>query len=158
MSDTEATTTTTDQQPTEAPHGTEIDWKAEARKWEDRAKKNKDAADELERLKTAQMSDTEKLVKRAEDAERLVSEYQAREQHSNDATEIAAKTNVPYSLLVHCGTREDMEQFAKEYAAANHVSSAPPAPQSRIRRSTDGTNVEPTRAQFQDFMNQYFNR
>ena len=139
MSDTTEQEPTTAQEPTvtEEPHGAEVDWKAESRKWEQRAKANKAAADELEQLKASQMSDTEKLVKRAEDAEALVKQYQAKEQHGADAAEVAADTGVPVSLLMHCGSREDMEQFAKEYAKETHVSSAPPAPNSRIVRNSD---------------------
>lgn len=156
MSDTTEQEPTTAQEPTttEEPHGAEVDWKAESRKWEQRAKANKAAADELEQLKASQMSDTEKLVKRAEDAEALVKQYQAKEQHGADAAEVAADTGVPVSLLMHCGTREDMEQFAKEYAKETHVSSAPPAPNSRIVRGGEGKTS--TRDLFTDFMTQNF--
>lgn len=54
------------------PHGgteEETDWKAEARKWEKLAKANKDAAAELEQLRASTMSEQEKAIKRAEDAE-----------------------------------------------------------------------------------------
>lgn len=156
MSDTTEQEPTTTQEPTvtEEPHGAEVDWKAESRKWEQRAKANKAAADELEQLKASQMSDTEKLVKRAEDAEALVKQYQAKEQHDADAAEVAADTGVPVSLLLHCGTREDMEQFAKEYAKETHVSSAPLAPNSRIVRGGEGKTS--TRDLFTDFMTQNF--
>ncbi|OXN01223.1 hypothetical protein [Bifidobacterium vansinderenii] len=47
----------------------EVDWKAQyeetlahSREWEKRAKANKSAADELERLKQSQMSDAEKAA------------------------------------------------------------------------------------------------
>jgi type IV secretory pathway VirB10-like protein len=40
----------------------ETDWKAEARKWEKRAKENAGAAEELEKHKAAAMSDAEKAV------------------------------------------------------------------------------------------------
>ena len=137
MSDTEVTTN--EQQPNTdtEPHGAEVDWKAEARKWEGRAKANKEAADELAALKASQMTETEKLVKRAEDAEALVKQFQQREQPATDAAEVAAETGVPVSLLSHCASRDDMEQFAKEYARETHVSSAPPAPNSRIVRNPD---------------------
>ncbi|MDX3712740.1 hypothetical protein PV733_28135 [Streptomyces europaeiscabiei] len=46
--------------------GTEPDWKAESRKWESRAKENRDAAEELAALKATQMSDQEKAVAEAE--------------------------------------------------------------------------------------------
>ena len=154
MSDTE--NAMNEQQPNaeDEPHGADIDWKAEARKWEARAKANKEAADELEQLKTSQMSETEKLVKRAEDAEALVKQYQAEMQHGTDAGEVAAKTGVPVSLLMHCGSREDMEQFATEYEQATHVKSAPPAPSSRIVRGGEGKTS--TRDLFTEFMTENF--
>lgn len=40
----------------------ETDWKAEARKWEKRAKDNSKAAEELEKVKADAMSDSEKAV------------------------------------------------------------------------------------------------
>ncbi|MET9510764.1 hypothetical protein ABZX62_20280 [Streptomyces flavidovirens] len=46
--------------------GDGTDWKAEARKWEDRAKANKTAQDELATLKAANMSEQEKAVTEAE--------------------------------------------------------------------------------------------
>ena len=53
---------TTDQ----APARDEVDWKALARKWEERAKANRKAAEELERLKRQSMTETEKAVAEAE--------------------------------------------------------------------------------------------
>lgn len=52
--------------PTPPEGGSEPDWKAEARKWEDRAKANKKAQDELTALKAANMSEQEKAVTEAE--------------------------------------------------------------------------------------------
>ncbi|MFI1409407.1 hypothetical protein ACH4Y0_05675 [Streptomyces sp. NPDC020707] len=49
-----------------AGSGTEPDWKSESRKWESRAKENKDAAEELAALKASQLSDQEKAVSEAE--------------------------------------------------------------------------------------------
>lgn len=50
--------------PADPPQDT--DWKAEARKWEKLAKDNKNAATELEKLRTANMSEQEKAVADAE--------------------------------------------------------------------------------------------
>lgn len=46
--------------------GEETDWKAEARKWETRAKENKSASDELAKLREQAMTDQEKAVSAAE--------------------------------------------------------------------------------------------
>jgi hypothetical protein len=52
----------TEQQPTEDS----TDWKAEARKWEQRAKENKQAAAELEKQRQASMTEAERAVAEAE--------------------------------------------------------------------------------------------
>lgn len=53
---------TTDQ----APARDEVDWKALARKWEQRAKENRRAAEELEKLRQERMTEAEKAVAEAE--------------------------------------------------------------------------------------------
>lgn len=53
-----------------AAGGDGTDWKAEARKWETRAKENKGALDELATLKQQNMSEQEKAVSAAEKAGR----------------------------------------------------------------------------------------
>lgn len=147
----------TNEQPTndeEQPQGAPVDWKEMARKWEKLAKQNKNAADELAALKAAQMTEQERLAKRAEDAEKLVEQYRADEQRREDAAQIATETGVPVSLLLHCASREDMEQFATDYKRETHVSSAPPAPSSRIVRGGEGKTS--TRDLFNEFMTQNF--
>lgn len=52
--------------PTPDP-ANEPDWKAEARKWEDRAKANKKAADDLEKQRKAAMTEAERAVAEAEE-------------------------------------------------------------------------------------------
>jgi hypothetical protein len=53
-------------QPAAPEPAPETDWKAEARKWEKRAKENNTAATELQQLREAQMSEQEKAVAEAE--------------------------------------------------------------------------------------------
>lgn len=53
-----------------APAGEDTDWKAEARKWETRAKENKGAVSELEQLRAANLTEQEKAVAAAEKAGR----------------------------------------------------------------------------------------
>lgn len=147
----------TNEQPTndeEQPNGGGVDWKEMARKWEKLAKQNKGAAEELASLKASQMTEQERLTKRAEDAEKLVERYRADEQRREDAAQVATATGVPVALLLHCATREDMEQFATEYEQATHVKSAPPAPSSRIVRGGEGKTS--TRDLFTEFMTQNF--
>lgn len=48
----------------------ETDWKAEARKWESRAKENRTAAEELQQLKDAEKSELQRATEAAEAAQR----------------------------------------------------------------------------------------
>lgn len=73
------------QQPSEPPQGDSTDWKAEARKWEDRAKRdaakakaNADAAQRLTQLEDANKSETEKLLDRATKAEERAQQAEER--------------------------------------------------------------------------------
>lgn len=54
--------------PADPPNGGETDWKAEARKWEKLAKGNKNAAEELEKLRKQSMTEQEKAVAEAKAA------------------------------------------------------------------------------------------
>lgn len=109
-------------QATEEPQGTEAtDWKAEARKWEARAKKSANAELELEALKQAQMTEKEKAEDRAKKAEEELAAIKAEKQRLEDAREIAAKCGIPANLLEYCADREAMARFAKDYMAAQPV-------------------------------------
>lgn len=73
MSDTEPTIDAPADDETEAPareQKPETDWRAEAKKWESRAKENKTAAERLAQLEESQKSEQQKLMERAEAAER----------------------------------------------------------------------------------------
>lgn len=56
--------------PVPPVQGEDTDWKAEARKWENRAKENKTAADDLAALKAANQTEQEKALTAAEKAGR----------------------------------------------------------------------------------------
>lgn len=140
----------------------ETDWKAKyeamrshSREWERKAKENQSAADELEQLRASNLSEQEKAVKRAEKAESDLRELKAEMQRTADAQEIATKTGVPLTLLMHCRDREDMEAFAKEYEAETHIPAAPQAPQSNIIR--EGSGAATTRDQFSELAQLFFN-
>lgn len=115
------------EQPQEAePHGDATDWKAEARKWEERAKANKDAAEELVRLKESQMSEAERLQKRAAEAEARLAEMTRAKEHAEAVASISAQSGVPADMLQFCSTAEDMASFAKLWA--EHHAQAPAEP------------------------------
>ena len=131
-------TATTEAAAVEQPQGNETDWKAEARTWEKFAKENKAAKEELDALKAAQMTEQEKLVKRAEDAERQLAAANAAIQHSKDVAEVAAESGVPASLLEFCADRDAMERFAEQFNGSQQpVHAAATAPASRIARDVD---------------------
>lgn len=125
----------------------ETDWKAEARKWEQRAKKSQAAEAELERLKQAQMTEQEKAVARAEAAEAELNALKAEKAKSDAAQKLASETGVPFEMLMFCQDVDAMNDFAKQYVKETHVSSAPKASNgSRIIR---GNEQKPTtREQF----------
>lgn len=123
----------------EETQSTEPDWKAKyeemrqhSREWEKKAKDNQTAAEELEKLKAAQMSEQEKAIARAEAAEKKLSELEAEAQRQSDIHDVAKETGVPESLLMYCADRATMEAFAKEYTQSQHVPAAPSAASSRI--------------------------
>lgn len=66
------------------------EWKQFARKWEDRAKSNEQAAEELQALKDAQKSELQKLTERAERAEAALQEAS----HKVMVADVAAKFNL----------------------------------------------------------------
>lgn len=113
-------TPTTEPAPTPAPDlkppAQETDWKAEARKWEERAKANKGAAERLTELEEAAKSDLQKALERAEAAEAEASALAA--QHQLDAwkTEVATATNVPAHVLAG-STLEELEAHASAIRA-----------------------------------------
>lgn len=97
--------------PTPAPApapAQEPDWKAEARKWEQRSKENKTALDELAGKYTA--ADTE----RTELATKLQT-YEAEKERAALVSEVATAKGVPASAL-RGTTREELEAHAEVLA------------------------------------------
>lgn len=86
-------------EPHGEPKAEETDWKAQARKWEERAKANKEAAEELEKLKEAQMSEQEKAAKHTKELEAKLATYESERQQHEWRVQVAKKTGVPADLL-----------------------------------------------------------
>ena len=127
---TEPTQTNQTTEPTEP-----VNWEAKyrdaiahSREWEKRAKDNKAAADELAALKEAQLSETEKLTRRAEKAEKALADMKAREQASAWRTTAAAKYNVPADMLT-ATSEDDIDAQAKALADWKAELTKPTAPQ-----------------------------
>lgn len=90
----------------------EIDWKAESRKWENRAKENKSAADELKKIKEGELSEIEKANKRAQEAEAELDRLKAKEDVRTWASEVSKETGIPASAL-RGSTKEELEAHAE---------------------------------------------
>lgn len=97
----------------EPENADETDWKAEARKWEGRAKENKAAADELEKLREAQKSDEEKRAEREAERDKELAAYKLRDQVATWSAEIADGSHIPASAL-RGSTREELEAHFKD--------------------------------------------
>ena len=98
--------------PEEAP-AQEPDWKAEARKWEKRAKENSDAAQRLAEIEEANKTEQQKQAERLAELESQVSDYQTREQIAAWKAEVAAETGVPADVLSG-STKEELEAHASK--------------------------------------------
>lgn len=82
--------------------GQPTDWQAKyeamrahSREWEKQAKANREAAEELEKLRAEQMGEQEKANRRAEKAEAELSELKARAERAQAVAEAAERAGVP---------------------------------------------------------------
>lgn len=116
MSDTTAAETateaTTGTLTPEAAPAQETDWKAEARKWEARAKENTEAAKRLSEIEEANKTEAQKAAERLTALER---ENEALKTSSLRA-EVAAAKGVPLALLTGA-SREELEAQAEALIA-----------------------------------------
>ena len=103
---------------------TETDWQAKyedmrrhSREWEKRAKENAAAADELEQLKQAQLTEQEKATARAEKAESELAAMKAEQELFETRRSVADQTGAPLELMECCTDKEAMERAAQIYLA-----------------------------------------
>ncbi len=104
---------------TEEPQGetkAKTDWKAEARKWENLAKKGKAAEEELAKLKESQMTEQEKAKARAEKAEQELAQLKAEAERMQQARELSKSEGIPLEVL-ESFVAGDIEAFCKVYRA-----------------------------------------
>lgn len=101
--------------PPADPAQGETDWKAEARKWESRAKENSAARKRLDELEEAAKSDLEKATSRAEAAEKRAAELEA----LSLRREVAEAKGLPLAAAARLTgeTREELEADADQLAA-----------------------------------------
>ena len=107
----------------------ETDWKAEARKWESRAKENltvakanEDAAKRLAEIEEAQKTEAEKAAERLAAAEKRASELEAKALRA----EVANAKGVPANLLSG-STQEELEASADALLAFKGAPASPSA-------------------------------
>lgn len=110
-----------------APPSDAVDWKAQARKWEERAKANYDKAKAYDEAEEARKSDLQKAL---EESERLKEELDGvRRKAELDAirARVAKEAGVPESLVTG-DDEESMAEFAKAVAAFAKPDPAPKTP------------------------------
>ena len=92
MADSTETVVTTDEntQPEPTPEPLQTDWKAEARKWEDRAKSNRDAVKRVETLEAELAASQASLA----DASGKVAKFEAEQQRAGWVGEALTKAGL----------------------------------------------------------------
>ena len=119
----------TQETPTAADAKPETDWKAEARKWEQRAKENSKAADQLAALEEANKTELQKTQERAQKAE----ERAAQAELTALKVRVAAEMNVPVEVL-H-GNDEDTVRAAAQKVIEWRDAGKKPAPKPSALKS-----------------------
>ncbi len=125
------------------------DWKAEARKWESRAKENSKAADRLTEIEESQKSEADKAAERLAAAEERASTAEARAARRDVAIEFSL-TSEDAALLDTISDGDAMRALAERLSAAN----AGRKMQSNVVPS-EGNNPRPEpdgRQQFAEFL------
>lgn len=85
------------------------DWKSEARKWEQRAKANATAAEELTKLKEAEKTELQRLQERAEQAESRLAQSEVQNMHAR----LAAEFGIPVEAI-HGDDEDTARQSAQK--------------------------------------------
>ena len=131
-------------EPVEGEQKQETDWKAEARKWESRAKQNladakanEGAAQRLAEIEEAQKTEAQKAQERLEAAEKRAAELELKATRA----EVAAAKGVPVSLLTG-STQEELEASADALIAfRGEQKSAPSSSAIGRANTTQGTTT-----------------
>jgi hypothetical protein len=130
----------------EAPAQPEIDWKAEARKWEERAKENAEARKRLDEIEAASKSDLEKATEARQAAE------QERDAARAEALryKVASKHGISDedAELFLTGTDEDtLTKQAERLAARGEDAGKPRPPKPDVNQGRNGNGAGLTTAQ-----------
>lgn len=132
-----------------------VDWKAEARKWEERAKKDRGAAAELAKIKEAQKTEAEKAADRLRQLESEAN--QARQEATR--FKIAAKFKIAddYADFL-TGDEESMIAQAKKLSKLAEDAGKPRAPKPDPNQGRVASSGTSTADQFAAAFNEAFNR
>lgn len=106
------------------PQGNGTDWKAEARKWEARAKENKQKAEKLDELEAANKSELERLQEAKAKAEKEAADAKAELARNEMISSVSKETGVPEELL-HGDTEEELRESAE--AVKGYIASQKPS-------------------------------
>lgn len=117
------------------PAGSETDWKAEARKWEQRAKENTEAAKKLAALEEANKTELQKAQERIKELEQRSTQAE----RAALRTRIAAETGVPVEVL-HGDDEDSIKASAQKVLDwRDSNKKQPPSP----KKLTSGNGGEP---------------
>lgn len=115
----------------EAPQAAEpaetTDWKAEARKWEKRAKVNSDAAEKLAAIEEANKTELQKATERAEKAEAALKAVEVERERTAQVEAAAQATGVPVEVLRGYGG-DDVAGYAESIRGYFAPKTAPVVP------------------------------
>ncbi|WP_152203631.1 hypothetical protein [Georgenia thermotolerans] len=103
------------------------DWKAEARKWETRAKENKAAAERLAELEQAQMTEAEKAAARVKAAEERAAQLEAANIRKDVAIQYGLTAD-DVALLEGVTDADAMRRLAERLARQAREDAAPRSP------------------------------
>lgn len=129
---------------TEGPPAQEetTDWKAEARKWEQRSKENKAAADKLAAFEDSQKTEAQKTADLLAALQAENAGFKQRDQLATWATEITKDSHVPAGLL-RGSTQEELLAHFDALKTAIPATQEPTPTVARFTIPTEGTSPTP---------------
>lgn len=145
----------------EAEPTKEVDWKAESRKWENRAKENlaqaranEEAARRLAEFEESQKTEAQKTQERLEAAEKRASEFELRSMRA----EVAAQTGVPVELLSGSTVEEIQEKAGAliEFRGEQAQPTGPVVPTEGVARGSGASQL--TKSDIEDMSYEQINK
>lgn len=124
------------QEPAEVKEKPQTDWAAEAKKWEQRAKENKKAADELAALKASQMTEAERTAARLAEMERETQAARSEALRYRIATRFGISDD-DAELFLTASDEATLERQAQALATRNAAAAAAETTAPRPRGDVD---------------------